>query len=230
VAALTLVASGAKETCVRWPTAEALAASVPPPHGYRYELLKWTDVPALVRGLNEWFPGLAVGNASCFLRQDFYPNRVYFEGGPDRDFFVVGFKRGDDWAGVLAVERDTDSQVLYGRVGAIAKAHRGAGLSKLFPPLIEAMGKAMGMGLVYGLTTLKAPYMQVGFERAGWRLIGIMPGFDRELVAPGDVKRVFEAIYVKVLVTQSELVRPSFSGMTPATRALFELLFPGEAR
>ena len=227
MAALTLVASGAKETYVRWPTAEALAASVPPPDGYRYELLKWTDVPALARGLNEWFPGLAVGNASCFLRQDFYPNRVYFEGGPDRDFFVVGFKRGDDWAGVLAVERD---RVVYGRVGAIAKAYRGAGLSKLFPPLIEAMGKAMGMGLVYGLTTLKAPNMQVGFEKAGWRLIGIMPGFDRELVAPGEVKRVFEAIYVKVLVTQSELVRPTFSGMTPATRALFELLFPGEAR
>jgi len=213
-----------------WPTAEALTDAVPPPDGYRYGLLEHSEIPALVQALDDWFPGLAVGNASCFLREDFYTKHVFFGGREDRDFLVILFKRGDAWAGVLAVERDKDSQVLYGRVGAISNQHRGAGLSKLIPPLMEAMGNAMGMGLVYGLTTLKAPYMQLGFEKAGWRLIGIMPGFDRELVAPGEVKRVFEAIYVKVLVTESEFLRPNLSGMTPATRALFELLFPTEAR
>jgi len=93
---------------------------------------------------------------------------------------------------------------------------------------MEAMGIAMGMGMVYSLATLKVPHMQVGFEKAGWKLIGIMPGFDRELVRPGEVKRVFEAIYVKVLVTSSEFVRPTTHGMTPTTRALFDLLFPSQ--
>lgn len=209
-----------------WPTAEALAASVPPPDGYRYELLRRSEVPALVDVLDKWFPGLAVGNASCFLREDFYADRVFFAGSADHDFFVIIFKQGSDWAGMLSVERDNDSQVLYGRVGAISKPHRGAGLSKLFPPLMEAMGKAMGMGMVYGLATLKVPNMQVGFEKAGWQLIGIIPGFDRELIAPGQVKRVFEAIYVKVLATKSEFLRPSSAGMTPATNALFGLLYP----
>lgn len=57
----------------------------------------------------------------------------------------------------------------------------------------------MGMGMVYSLATLKAPYMAEKFERLGWRLIGIIPGFDREMVRPGVVKRVYEAIYTKVL-------------------------------
>jgi hypothetical protein len=88
------------------------------------------------------------------------------------------------------------------------------------------MGNAMGMGMVYGLATLKVPNMQVGFEKAGWQLIGIIPGFDKELVGPGEVKRVFEAIYVKVLVAESEFLHPSAAGMTPGTNALFNRLYP----
>jgi hypothetical protein len=209
-----------------WPTAEALVITVPLPDGYRYEMLRRSEVPALINALDDWFPGLAVGNASCFLREDFYADRVFFEGHADHDFFVLLFKRGDDWAGVLSVERDKDSQVLYGRVGAISKRHRGAGLSKVFPSLMEAMGNVMGMGMAYGLATLKVPNMQVSFEKAGWQLIGIIPGFDRELIGPGQVKRVFEAIYVKVLVAESEFLRPSVAGMTPMTNALFNFLYP----
>ena len=212
-----------------WPTAEALTVSVPLPDGYRYELLNRSEVPTLVRAVDEWFPGLAVGNASCYLREDFYADRVFLDGNADRDFFVLLFKHGDEWAGMLSVERDKDSQILYGRVGTISKPHRGARLSKCFPPLMEAMGKAMSMGMVYSLATLKAPNMQVGFEKAGWQLIGIIPGFDRELVSPGQVKRVYEAIYVKVLVTESEFLCPIQDGMTPATNALFKLLYPGQS-
>ena len=95
---------------------------------------------------------------------------------------------------------------------------------------METMGKVMGMGMVYSLATLKVPHMQVGFEKAGWQLIGVIPGFDRELVGPGQVKRVFEAIYVKVLATESDFLRPDVQGMTPATRALFGHLFPNQLK
>lgn len=86
-----------------WLTAKALTESVPLPDGYRYELLDRSEIPALVRAVDEWFPGLAVGNASCYLREDFYENRVFLDGGADHDFFVLLFKRGDDWAGMLLV-------------------------------------------------------------------------------------------------------------------------------
>jgi hypothetical protein len=211
-----------------WPSAQSLVDLVPPPEGYHYELLRSADVPELVRKVDEWFPGLSVSNASCFLREDFYANRVVLDQDSDRDFFVLMFKKGDEWAGMLSVERDRDSKVIYGRVGTIAESHRGARLSKCFPALMEAMGTFMGMGMVYSLATLKVAHMQTGFEKAGWQLIGIIPGFDRELVGPGSVKRVFEAIYVKVLVTSSEFVLPTATGMTPMTKALFDLLYPGQ--
>ena len=51
-------------------------------------------------------------------------------------------------------------------------------------------GRAMGAGFVYGLATLKVPHMQLALERAGYQLLGFAPGCDRELVAPGVVKRV----------------------------------------
>lgn len=217
---------------MRWPTVQALGARMALPPGYRCEILATAEVPRALRFVDDSFPGLAVGNASCFLREDFYAERVQLadtdHGSPGRDFLMLVFKRGDDWAGLLAVECDPDSQVLYGRVGSVAPAHRGVGLSKWFAPTMEALGHAMGLGLVYSLATLKTPAMQRAFETAGWRLIGIMPGFDREVVAPGVVRRVFEAIYVKVLAPDGELLQPDVEGMRPATKALFDTLFsPG---
>ena len=219
-----------------WPTPAALAQQVPAPSGYHYAVPTLAEVPALARAVDDWVPGLAVGNASCFLREPFYADRVQLQDGPGRatgapnDFFVLLFKHGAAWAGMLAVERDRDSQVLYGRVGTVGAAHRGAGLSKTFPPLMEAMGRLMGMGMVYSLATLKVPHMQRGFEQAGWQLVGVMPGFDREVVESGVAKRVFEAIYVKVLATQAELQHPDLQGMTPATRGLYESLYPSDIR
>jgi hypothetical protein len=210
---------------MEWPTAEALAHCVPPPDGYRYAVPALADVPALVRAVDDWFPGLAVGNASCFLREQFYVERVRLADRADGEFFVMLFERGPQWAGLLAVERDRDSQVLYGRVGTVGRDHRGTGLSRTFAPLMEAMGAAMGVGMVYSLATLKVPHMQRGFEQAGWQLVGVMPGFDREVGEDGAVKRVFEAIYVKVLAARSELLYPDPHGMTPATRSLYQLLY-----
>lgn len=214
-----------------WPGADALARAVPLPAGYRCRVPGRADVPALVQAVDDWFPGLAVGNASCFLREPFYAQRVQLAdrpAGPPADFFVLLFEHATGWAGLLAVERDPDSQVLYGRVGTVGPAHRGAGLSRCFPALMEAMGRSMGLGMVYSLATLKVPHMQRGFERAGWQLAGVMPGFDREVAECGRVRRVFEAIYVKVLADASELLRPPDDGMTPATRALFrQLQAPG---
>ena len=229
-------AGRAGDPAAAWPTPTALAQRVPVPEGYHYVVPSLADVPALVRAVDDWFPGLAVGNASCFLREPFYAEQVHLAEGADDpadasgDFFVLLFKHGEDWAGMLAVERDRDSQVLYGRVGTVGAAHRGVGLSRTFAPLMEAMGIAMGMGMVYSLATLKVPHMQRCFERAGWQLAGVMPGFDREVVESGVTKRVFEAIYVKLLAARTELLHPSAEGMTAATRSLYEALYRSDTQ
>lgn len=212
-----------------WPTVTQLAASVQAPPGYDYALPTAADVPRLARAVAGWFPGLAAGNAGCFLRENFYNGQVCLDGCTEGDYFVLLLRRKQEWVGMLAVERDRDSQVLYGRVGAVAAHHRGVGLSRTFPPLMEAMGRSMGMGMVYSLCTLKQPQMQRCFEQSHWQLAGIMPGFDREEIEPGTVMRVFEALYVKVLVPQAELLTPQAHGMTTGTRTLYELLYAGGA-
>jgi hypothetical protein len=63
-------------------------------------------------------------------------------------------------------------------------------------------------------------------EAGGWQLIGFTSGYDREQVAPGVVKRVFEAVFTKVLVPEEDLVRPNPDNLTPRAKALFEVLFP----
>ena len=212
-----------------WINVEHLSTNVPLPEGYRYEQLTRADIPDVVRSFADWYPGIAVGNASCHLKESFYNDKVVLDGERERDFFVVLFKKERELVGVLSVERDRDSEVLYGRVGAVSPKHRGLNLSERFPALIETMGHAMGMGMVYGLATLQVPYMQAKFERLGWQLIGIIPGFDKEMVGPGVVKRVYEAIYTKVLVDEEDFVRPRYAAMTPKTTELFELLYRGKA-
>ena len=212
-----------------WTDVDHLSRSAPLPDGYHYELLKYDAIPAVVQAFASWYPNIAVGNASCHLRESFYIDKVVLDGGePERDFFVVLFKKDHELVGVLSVERDTDSEVLYGRVFAVSPQHRGLNLSERIPGLIETMGRAMGMGMVYALATLKVPFMAEKFELLGWQLIGIIPGFDREMVEPGVIKRVYEAIYAKVLVDEKDFVLPRRSTMTPKTAALFDLLYPGK--
>ena len=211
-----------------WPAPAALAQAVPLPAGYRLRVPALADVPALVEAVDVWFPGLAVGNARCFLRPAFYETRVQLADTPeaaDRDFFALLYEHDRGWAGLLAVERDRDSRVLYGRVGTVDPAHRGAGLSRTFAPLMEQMGHAMALGMVYSLATLKTPHMQRGFEHAGWRLVGIMPGFDRELGESGKVQRVYEAIYAKPLAAGTDLLEPDPTGMTTDTLRLYRMLY-----
>jgi hypothetical protein len=208
---------------MQWPTIEQLTSQAPLPAGYRYAYLTRAEVPALIDSLRVWYPGIAVGNASCHMRESFYVDKVDLGESTDRDFLVTLFKFEHELAAIFSVERDVDSQVIYGRIGAISPKHRGANLSRSFLSLEEAIGRAMGMGMVYGLATLKSPQIQRSFERMGWQLIGIMPGFDQEVVGD-EIRRVYEAVYVKVL-EPSRLLAPNKDNMTPAVRGLYELLF-----
>ena len=209
---------------MQWPTVDRLTALAPLPDGYRYAFATRAEIGEIIHALDEWYPGIAVGNASCHMRESFYSERVFLGDTQDRDFLVTLVKHEGEIAAIFSVERDVDSRVIYGRIGAIAPKHRGAHLSRGLLALEEAIGRAMDMGLVYGLATLKYPYFQRTFERMGWQLIGIMPGFDQEVVAPGEVRRVYEAIYVKVL-QPSTLLPPDKASMTEAVRDLYSLLF-----
>ena len=144
----------------------------------------------------------------------------------EKDFFVVLIMHDEELAGMGSWEREPDALTLYARLGIIAPKHRGLKISVRAVEFSENLARAMGAGFVYGLATLKVPSMQLALERAGYRLLGFVPGYDREVVAPGLVKRVYEAVYAKVLVPDEELLRPEPQNLSPKARALFAVLFP----
>lgn len=76
------------------------------------------------------------------------------------------------------------------------------------------------------MVTMKHPYAQMLLERRGYKPIGVIPGYDREMRSDGKIIRIFEALYVKTLGSDEGLLHPNPDNQTPNTRALFEFLFP----
>ena len=211
---------------MQWPTIEQMSAMAPLPDGYRYECLKRCGIPPLIEAIKVWHPDIAVGGGSCYLREDFYTDKVFLDGEGQKAILVGLFMCGDELAGMWSWEQEPDALSLYARLIIIAPAHRSAKLASKVMPLAELAGRAMGAEFFFGLATLKIPHMQHALETAGWQLIGFTSGYDREEVAPGVIKRVFEGVYTKVLVPEDELHRPDPNNLTPTARALFEVLFP----
>jgi hypothetical protein len=209
-----------------WPSIDYISAMAPLPNGYRHEMLSRERIPTLIECIRLWHPDIAVGRGSCYLREDFYTDNVYLEGETQKNIFVGLFVRGDEAVGMWSWEQEPDALTLYARLIVIDPTHREAKLASAVMPIAELAGRAMGAEFFFGLATLKIPHMQRALESAGWQLIGFTSGYDREEVAPGVVKRVFEGVYAKVLVAEDELLRPDPNCMTPKARALFEELFP----
>jgi GNAT superfamily N-acetyltransferase len=119
-----------------------------------------------------------------------------------------------------------DSLALWGRLVVIAPEHVGRGITRRIIEGMEEAGRRMGAAFIYAMVTLKHRYMQQGLENGGYRLLGFFPGYDRELVAPGVVKRVYQAVYAKLLAPEDNVLRPDVKNMTPTAKALYTLLFP----
>jgi len=211
---------------VQWPTIKEISAMTALPEGYRFEPMRRTDIGELVEGIRAWFPSVSVGAASCYLTEQFYLDKAVIDDEFDKDVLILLIKSKDDIIGMGSWERETGAMTLYARLGVIAPAHRGAGMAVLAMELGEKLGRAMGAGFIYALATMKMPQMQRALEHAGYQLIGFVPGYDREEVSPGVVKRVFEAVYAKRLAPAEEFLRPEDRNMTPTARRLFDTIFP----
>jgi len=210
---------------MKWPTTDELRAQVQLPEGYQFERLDRTHIAPLIASIKLWYPDISAGANSGYLREDYYQNRIYFEGEVDRDIWVSLIMFKGELVGVWSVEREVDSLALYGRLIIVAPAHRGANLIKFVIHAAEFTGRSMGAAFLYVMATLKIPHAQRALEAAGYQLLGFFPGYDREEVSPGVVKRVYQAVYAKLLVPAEEVLFPDPKNMTPKTRALFGLLF-----
>ena len=213
---------------MNWPTLDALVAMIPLPAGYRFAPCNRARIVPLIAAIKQWHPAISAGAASVYLREEFYLQKVCLDGAYDKDIWVVPILFNDELAGVWSFEREIDSLAIYGRLLILAPAHRGAKLSVITLSGTEKIGRVMGAAFMYALATLSHPYAQRALEHAGYRLLGFFPGYDREEVAPGVAKRVYQAVYAKLLVPKDEVHWPDPKNLTPRARALFELLFADE--
>lgn len=211
---------------MKWPTDDEISAMLRLPEGYRGERLKRSEIPALTAAIAAWYPDISVGVASCFLRESFYLDKALLEAETEKDLLVIVIKHVDELVAMCSWEREQDALAIYTRFAVIAPQHRGAKLTVPTMKFGEELARAMGAGFIYGLVTLKILNAQLAIEHAGYQLLGFAPGYDREMVAPGVVKRVYEAFYAKVLVPEDELLRPDPANLSAKAKALFDVLFP----
>jgi hypothetical protein len=202
---------------------ERLAAAAPLTAGYRFELLRRDEACELIVALRSWYRDISVGSASHYFDENYYEDKVFFSDSPQRDAIVLTLRRDAGLVGMFSCQLDLGTRTIYAGLGVVASEHRGAGIAHAGIVFVEQLAEHLGLGFIYGMATLKHPYAQRAFERAGWMLVGIAPGYDRELIAPGVIKRVYEAVYAKVL--GNELLHPQLHNLTPRTRALFTSLF-----
>ena len=112
---------------------------------------------------------VAVGAASCYLRESFYLKRVFLEGESEKDVIVLLVKKARNSCDVF---RGTGSRYAGAvrSLGVVAEAHRGLHLCEAVIALTETIGRSMGMGMAFGMATLHIPYMQIALEKLGFRI------------------------------------------------------------
>ena len=211
---------------MNWPTAEDLTTMCPLEDDYSFEVLSSASISELVRALATWEPSWHIGAPSEYLRKDFYETSVSLQGEAPRDVFVLLIRHEGRLAGMLSAKRNLDTLSLFGSLAVVAPEQRGKGGAKFKGDYLEARARPRGLEFIFSLATLKHRGSQRYFESMGYKLVGIVPGYDREEITPGVVKRVHEALYAKVLVTDDVLLQPDPANMTSNVRRLYETLVP----
>jgi len=153
---------------MNWLPLARFRALIPLPPAMRVEALQTAHIAAVIAALRRWYPDVAYGSHSGYLRDEFYRQRVCLDGAADKDIQVFTIWAGDELVGMWSPEREVDSLALYARVGAIAPHHAGAGLIRQITAGMEDVARQMGAAFMYAMVTLKHPLRCTGPRT--WRL------------------------------------------------------------
>lgn len=213
-----------------WSAGLAVLQRIALPEGYALEQLSSVDVPAVTAQLARWYPDIQVGMESPHLQPEFYFAHTQLADRPEpRELLPLVIRHHEQ--GIVALvsyERNVLARSITCRLGVLAPEHRIAQLALVGPLLLEELGRALGAELVYYFATLKTRHQQVIAERRGFQLVGIVPGYDRDVIEEGVVKRVYEALYAKLLVSHDQVHTPALESFTARTRAVWSALFDSE--
>jgi hypothetical protein len=210
---------------MRWAALSTLTVDTATPSGYRYEQLSREDIPETVQSIREWHPDVSVGSASGFHHQSFYEHHACLAGEAERDLIVYVCKCANKVVALMSIERHVESALIHSRLAAVSPAHRHSGLANFGAFIMDQQARAMGIAMAYNHVSLKTLYAQKMMERNGFKLVGIVPASDREMITPGIVKHVPEALYVKMYAPAEKLLVPNQASMTPSVREMWCQLF-----
>jgi hypothetical protein len=218
-----------------WRELDEMLAGFERPSGYTLEQLGPEDVDLLAARLGSWYPDIQVGTESRHLEPDFYRTHYFLRGGdPGRSFYAIVCRPegSADIVALMTLEKNARGLQISSPMGAVEPSQRGLGIGASGTAILETVGRNIGAEVAFYFATLKVARTQKNAERHGFQLVGIMPAWDRDAIAPGVVRRVYEAIYAKVLVGGEAIELPRWEALVPSTRALFTHLFgkhPGDS-
>ena len=211
-----------------WRALDEMLQGWSPPVGYRVEQLARVDIPEVTERLRAWYPDICVGTESRHLEAGFY-EREFFLRGEDPARSLVGLlcrpRDGHELVAMMTLERNARGRQISSPMGAVEPSSRGIGLGHIGTVMLETVGRNIGAEVAYYFATLKVARTQRNAERHGFTLVGIVPAFDQDAVAPGTVRRVYEGLYAKVLADPARIQLPAWEAMIPSTRALYRHLF-----
>lgn len=215
---------------ITWPDLHEIVSRVPLPSGVRARPMGRGDVPEVLRLLHAWYPELAhsaIERRTC--EASFYEEQVALAGEPctvqERPVYVMLLALGDETVLFRSFEYDADTTIANMRVLTVDPRHRRLGLGRVAEDLTVALLRAVGATLCTCWVTLAHPYAQRGCEGAGYDLIGILPGSDREPGEGGARQAVVEALYAKIIAPE-RVDWPAPSALRPAVAELMRSMYP----
>jgi|GEM_PF-852006 len=213
---------------MQWRSLDEMFGELERPEGCSIEQLGRVDIQQITMLLGTWYPDIRVGTESRHLEPSFYEKDVYLQGeSPDRPVYamVCRHRATRDIIGLLTLERNVRGLQLSAAMGALEPTQRGQGLGQYGISVLEHVGRSIGAEVVLYYSTLKLARAQRNAEQQGFKLVGLVPAFDMDAISPGTVKRVYEAIYAKVLVGPEKVHLPDWNALIPSTRALYTHLY-----
>jgi hypothetical protein len=217
---------------MRWLPLDEMLAGLTIPEGIRFEQLARDQIDDVIDRLRAWYPDIVVGAESRHLDRAFYERDSALRGeelGEQRDAPVYGLVcRGtsdDAIVGFMSLEKNARGRQISSPMGAVEPTQRGLGIGQFGAVILEHVGRVIGAEVAFYQVTLKTTRQQRNAERHGFKLCGILPAIDRDAIAPGVVRRVYEGIYVKVLAPAGEVHVPSWKDLGEPARALWLSVF-----
>lgn len=209
-----------------WPPIESFQQHVPLPEGVCLRFFRPEELDTLPSTWVRWYPAVRVGAESVFLQPDWLRANIVTTESLDRPIYAYAIEKDGVPVAMMSFQREPHAGTLHGRLGVLDPDARVGILGALGFPAFVKLGELVGAELLLVWVTLATRTQQFMARRNGFRLCGIVPGFDRDAHGEGS-RRVFEALYARLLVDDDEVVLPADDALLPETRALLEQILSG---